>query len=136
MKDLKTKSFALINIISLLIAVSTLEFAKDAGYSLPILIGSIILFSVSGYGSVFKKNIWKLAHEKYDLRSKEFLIDTIRISSSVIITFIVTMSIVADFVTVDTNYVQFITYVMVYLLLFIPCLIVIFKPQHRNNLSL
>jgi len=122
---MKTISFAIINIVTLLTSLISLEFLTGEYHAI-ILVSSMILFVISGAFSVFKKDIWDYAH-KSKTQSREYLLIIYKTYAALITTFVVLMSILADFVVVDQNFVMFISYVIVYLSLFIPCHILIFK---------
>ena len=127
---MKTIFFAIVNIISFLLATISLEFAK--GESPTLLILAIALFLVSGAFSVFDRDIWTKAH-KPGLQSREFVLRSNKVSASLITSFVVLMSILSDFVAVDRNYVVFMSYVTVYLALFVPCHLVIFYQKQASE---
>jgi len=127
---MKTIFFATVNIISFFLATISLEFAR--GQSPTLLIFAIVLFLVSGAFSIFNRHIWTKAH-KTGLQSREFVLQSHKISATLITSFIVLMSILSDFVVVDRNYVVFISYVTVYLALFAPCHLIIFYRQQGSK---
>ncbi len=129
---MKTIFFAILNVLSFFVAILILEFFEGPIW---LMLGSMIAFVLSGFFSIFKKGIWDQAH-KDQSQTASFLLKSQQTFASIITTFIVLMSIVADFVQVDQNYVQFICYVTVYLALFIPCHLVILQPQsHQKGLG-
>jgi len=72
---MKTRIFALLNIITLFIFTATLEFASSSEAFTIIIISASVLFIISGSLSVFRKSIWHAAHENYATKSNEYLKD-------------------------------------------------------------
>ena len=119
---MKTIVFALLNISSFFFAVIALEFMTEPPILLMVV--AIATFVLSGVLSIFQKPVWDRAH-KSGQQSSAFLLKSHKLFTTLITTFIVSMSILSDFVPVDRNFVVFISYVTVYLALFLPCHLVI-----------
>jgi len=132
---MKTKIFAVINSCSLVAALILLEFMELSFYGKVALIATILLFVISGVMSVFHQKIWRSAHGNYEVQSKAFLIDVLRLITSIITTTVVVLSILVDFLTIEGNFVLFISYLVIYGMLTIPCHLVIFKKEYLVEAS-
>ena len=127
---MKTRIFALLNLLSLLLFTITLEFAEASILSNALMLTGMALFVVSGFQSVFNHQIWKTAHANFESKPKAYFLDLTRLTPASLATFVRVMSSGAEFIPTDRNLVLFISYVVIYISLFTPCHVIIFKHDY------
>ena len=125
---MKTKFFAALNIITLFITISFLEFDQSS-YGKWVVLGGMTLFIVSGILSIFKRDIWKTAHSKHVENTYAFLSQAYKLVPAFIVTIVVSMSIVSDIVGASRNLMVFTSHLVVYTAVALPCHLAIFRPQ-------
>ncbi|MEQ9467949.1 MAG: hypothetical protein RLN88_11095 [Ekhidna sp.] len=123
---MKTKIFAILNILSFFGMIIPLELESSTLSHLVLAI-SAILFVASLLLSVCKPKIWNLAHKNPEHQFSTFYRDNYRILSGVLVSSVVVISIVGDFIKPERDLSLFISRVVIYLSLLMPNFYVIFK---------
>lgn len=132
---MKTKIFGIINVISFFGMIVPMEINHSRA-SIFFVGVSAVIFILSASLSIWRRSIWKLAHETPEENFTDFYKENYRVLAAVMVGSVMVISITSDFIAPTRDLSLFISRLVVYLTIFLPNFYVIFKKQSFQEVGL